>query len=585
MTTKIESNTIDKDKKKEQEKKEKEYFQLPIYYLSDRYDIDNNIKDDLELTQCKDVSDVSLYESVFKFSNCYGKKTVPLWERNFTNNIDYLKDSQSLLKTFESFDSYKDYEEIDKIWNEVKCETGFHDKYYYISTPWFESLNNKAPVLQIVSLYNLTSPVFSLLLPILFLILPFAILKLKGIEITMGRYLESLKELFSKHALGQFVTQFAHVSWEKRCYLLVSVGFYFLQIYQNVLTCYNFYKNMKKIHIYLFKMKDYIENTCESMDNYLKYTSDLQTYKPFNDSIKEHQIILKSFKDDINAISEYKVSVKKIGEIGELMKCFYHLYKHQEYNQALEYSFGFNGYINNICSLQNHIQDMNMNYCSFSSKPCNFKQTFYPALLNNKPIKNTYNLKKHMLITGPNAAGKTTILKTSLFNIILSQQMGVGFYKSATINPYKYIHCYLNIPDTSGRDSLFQAEARRCKEILTSIENSNDKERHFCIFDELYSGTNPYEAVGSAYSFLTYLTKYKNIDFILTTHYLDLCKRLEQNKTIKNYNMNTIQSKDSFKYTYKLKKGISYIKGGVKVLNDLNYPKEIIDSTKKTINL
>ena len=163
--------------------------------------------------------------------------------------------------------------------------------------------------------------------------------------------------------------------------------------------------------------------------------------------------------------------------------------------------------------------------------------------------------------------------------------MGVGFYKSATINPYKYIHCYLNIPDTSGRDSLFQAEARRCKEILTSIENSNDKERHFCIFDELYSGTNPYEAVGSAYSFLTYLTKYKNIDFILTTHYLDLCKRLEQNKTIKNYNMNTIQSKDSFKYTYKLKKGISYIKGGVKVLNDLNYPKEIIDSTKKTINL
>ena len=84
----------------------------------------------------------------------------------------------------------------------------------------------------------------------------------------------------------------------------------------------------------------------------------------------------------------------------------------------------------------------------------------------------------------------------------------MGFYNNATINPYKYIHCYLNIPDTSGRDSLFQAEARRCKEILDSVVNN--KERHFCIFDEIYSGTNPYEAISGAYAYLTYLSKYGN---------------------------------------------------------------------------
>lgn len=55
-------------------------------------------------------------------------------------------------------------------------------------------------------------------------------------------------------------------------------------------------------------------------------------------------------------------------------------------------------------------------------------------------------------------------------NIILSQQIGYGFYDSANINPYDYLHSYLNIPDTSGRDSLFQAESRRCKEILDSLE-------------------------------------------------------------------------------------------------------------------
>ena len=50
---------------------------------------------------------------------------------------------------------------------------------------------------------------------------------------------------------------------------------------------------------------------------------------------------------------------------------------------------------------------------------------------------------------------ETTLLKSTLINLILSQQIGFGFYKSAYINPYKHIHCYINIPDTSGRDSLF----------------------------------------------------------------------------------------------------------------------------------
>jgi len=45
----------------------------------------------------------------------------------------------------------------------------------------------------------------------------------------------------------------------------------------------------------------------------------------------------------------------------------------------------------------------------------------------------------------------------------------------------------------------------------------------------------------------------------------------------------TIKRNDSnsdFDYTYKLKKGISKVKGGIKVLKDLNYPKEIINELK-----
>ena len=57
-------------------------------------------------------------------------------------------------------------------------------------------------------------------------------------------------------------------------------------------------------------------------------------------------------------------------------------------------------------------------------------------------------------------------------------------------------------------------------------------------------------------------------------------KKLRKNEKIKNYNMKTFKKNDNFEYTYILQDGISKIKGGLKVLHDMNYPKEILDNTK-----
>jgi DNA mismatch repair ATPase MutS len=160
----------------------------------------------------------------------------------------------------------------------------------------------------------------------------------------------------------------------------------------------------------------------------------------------------------------------------------------------------------------------------------------------------------------------------------LTQQFGCGFYDSAELKPYKYIHCYLNIPDTSGRDSLFQAEARRCKEILDVVD-ANKADGHFCAFDELYSGTNPDEAVGSATAFMEYLIKNRNLSCILTTHFVKVCKKLSKNESISNHKMVAKKTGNTIKYTYKLDKGISKVKGGISVLRDMNYPAEIIRNT------
>jgi len=210
------------------------------------------------------------------------------------------------------------------------------------------------------------------------------------------------------------------------------------------------------------------------------------------------------------------------------------------------------------------------------------KEQFYPVLEGDVLVKNDAVITKNRMITGPNAAGKTTYLKTTTINVIFSQQFGGGFYSSCVICPYTHIHSYLNIPDTSGRDSLFQAESRRCKEIISCIfQSDNINARHFCIFDELYYGTNPTEATKSAYAFLTYLAKIENVDFILTTHYLDMCQRFENEKStlIENWQMDVeILDNGDLSYKYSISPGISKVQGAIKVLRDLEYPSEILET-------
>jgi DNA mismatch repair ATPase MutS len=77
---------------------------------------------------------------------------------------------------------------------------------------------------------------------------------------------------------------------------------------------------------------------------------------------------------------------------------------------------------------------------------------------------------------------------------------------------------------------------------------------------------------------MKYITKSKNVSCVLTTHFIKVCKKLQKSKNIINYKMLTEKENNNLIYKYTLTEGISDIKGGMIVLQQMNYPKEIIDS-------
>ena len=563
-----------------------DHFKIPIFYIKEKVELNKNIIKDLELIETNDNSCNPIYTFCFDNDNDVSKKLNEQICNFYTSDVNFLKDNQILLKEYKPLgvkytDYSKNYKNIVDIWNELKIDAGFKERYYFVEWDMLEFLNRSEWFLQFMSIYNLLSPIISLLIPIIILIIPFFIIKMKGLQITINEYIDVLKIVANQNAIGKlFVVNFNEITSQEKFYIFISAAFYLFSIYQNFMVCVRFNNNMKTIHNHFNEIRIYIDHTINSMENYLEYSNNLQTHKEFNSIVREKLSIFKTIQQKIQYITDYNMfNFSKIKEIGYVFKCFYELHTDKDYDDAIMYSLGFNGYMDCLKSLQKNILERKINYTLFidKQKQMVLENSYYASLKNSNPIKNTIKFKKNMIITGPNASGKTTILKSTLINILLSQQFGCGFYDSAKIKPFKHIHCYLNIPDTSGRDSLFQAEARRCKEILDAI-SVNKMDTHFCAFDELYSGTNPEEAEQSATSFMKYITKSKNVSCVLTTHFIKVCKKLQKSKNIINYKMLTEKENNNLIYKYTLTEGISDIKGGMIVLQQMNYPKEIIDS-------
>ena len=255
-------------------------FKLPITYLdSDHiYPLSSTVSKDLELIETTHRDTTPIYDVLFLPKHSFAKEMTREWSKQYTNHIPFLEESQKVLKNcskyVESLPTTQgrftvDCERIVHIWDSVKNDHNFLEKYNFMEWQMLMYLNKSSAFLQCLSLIHFISPLTSILIPILFLIFPFIILKIQSIPIDFAKYIEVLKEVAKNHFIWKTLVSMEQSSMNNIGYVLMTTGLYFLQIYQNVVSFFRFYRNINSINQQLVDMKNYVAYSIGSMDAFV----------------------------------------------------------------------------------------------------------------------------------------------------------------------------------------------------------------------------------------------------------------------------------------------------------------------------
>ena len=207
-------------------------------------------------------------------------------------------------------------------------------------------------------------------------------------------------------------------------------------------------------------------------------------------------------------------------------------------------------------------------------------------ILKSEQIANPVNLKKNIIVTGPNAGGKTTYVKTILANVILGQTIGITYSLRSQIILYDTINSFMRVSDILGTRSYFEAEAEYCLNMINkAVSISAQNKQGLFLMDEPMHSTPPTEGMATAYAVIEYLSKLDGISLIITTHFHKLVKleELYPEKFI-NLSVDAIPHNNRYIFPYKIKRGYSYQCIAIELLDIKEFPTIIIDNAIKMKN-
>ena len=200
----------------------------------------------------------------------------------------------------------------------------------------------------------------------------------------------------------------------------------------------------------------------------------------------------------------------------------------------------------------------------------------YHPLIEN-PVCNSIKVDKCVLLTGSNASGKSTFLKTMAVNILMAQTIHTCMAKEFKL-PFCKLLTSMSLKDSlSMKESYYMAEIKAIKRILDA-EASEDM--IVCMVDEVLRGTNTVERIAASTQILKGMTGKKILCFA-ATHDVELTKTLKNDYA--NYHFEESLVKGDVQFSYKIKTGKANSSNAIDLLANLGYDDKIVDKARDMV--
>lgn len=179
-----------------------------------------------------------------------------------------------------------------------------------------------------------------------------------------------------------------------------------------------------------------------------------------------------------------------------------------------------------------------------------------------------------MVITGPNMAGKSALLRQTAIIALMAQ---MGCYvpaQAARIGVVDKIFTRVGASDNiSQGESTFMVEMTEAASILNNLS-----ERSLVLFDELGRGTSTYDGISIAWSIVEYIHEHRaRAKTLFATHYHELNEMEKNFKRIVNYNVSVKEMNGKVVFLRKIVKGGSEHSFGIHVAKLAGMPPVIVD--------
>lgn len=216
-------------------------------------------------------------------------------------------------------------------------------------------------------------------------------------------------------------------------------------------------------------------------------------------------------------------------------------------------------------------------YCipEFSKEMLIEGENIYHPLIK-EPVKNSLSTKRGVLITGSNASGKSTFLKTIAVNHILAQTIHTCMADSYKTGIFRVCSSMSLRDDLQGGNSYYMMEIKALKRIMDELGKKDVPV--LCFVDEVLRGTNTVERIAASAQILKSLSGEGCLCFA-ATHDIELTHLLEEEYNNCHFE-EEIENNDIF-FSYKIMSGRATTRNAIKLLSIMGYEETITQKAER----